>query len=776
MTLLPQTRAGKVAFGLGVAALAGYSFYKYFFTLNSAPLPVTAGPDSMLEAVPPRPSMTNDFDAMRKAFPEPWWSNYCDRAAKLGDKIAYNWLDENGQIESSINYTDLTRKVKALAHHLLTEAGLRPQDRVVLVYPPSLDFVITFFACLYAGITAVPIYPPQPAKLKADIPKLLRVFKDSGARICLTNTYYKKALGAMMVLYRDEEFQNLRWLDTEATLSKNKMVPSGWKAPMVNYEWVAFLQYTSGSTSEPKGVMVTHGGLLHNLIHIETRFFFDQATDFKFPDNLNTFIDRLWALSSRPNMNLFSWLPFYHDMGLIGFMMGPFIFGTTSYLMSPLTFISKPDLWMKGMSEYKCAITGGPNFAFELSARKTSPDALAKMDLSHVLTILNGAEPIRAATLKYFLKTFGAAKLPAGAVRPAYGMAENVLYITSRTAVLRDPTFLTIDKNVMETERVIKIVPESHPNAYTLVGCGENYPSMQIVKVIDPETLEDLGEDKIGEVWISAESNARGYWNNSEKSKDTFYAKYKNQPDEKRIFLRSGDYGFFNKGELYISGRMKDMMIIRGRNYYPQDIEDLVEKCSPEVRPGCVAAFSYEESGEELLGVVAEVKYDKKTPVEKVDALIDSIRSSVANLSGATINMVVLLEMRKICKTTSGKIQRQRNKQFALQGKHDGVVKTVRIEHKAEKDRMKIKKRLALSKEGIIKEGQEFIAEEVGKKPEEIDPKVNLVEYGLDSLAASRAVEHINETFGTTASSVVFLTHPTLDEFAEYLVKKVSEM
>lgn len=461
-------------------------------------------------------------------------------------------------------------------------------QRAVLVYPPSLDYMVAFLACLTAGIVAVPVFPPDPAR-RETLVMFSRIVDGCGATHALTSVTYNYTKKLASIGKRKQWPSHLVWMVTNDGKSPRHTFE---QCPLFSDD-TAFLQYTSGSTSDPKGVMITHGNLAHNLTIITQE------------------------LSAGEDTVVVSWLPQYHDMGLIGSYLGVLYCGGSGYYMSPLSFLHRPMLWMEAVSKYQGTHLQAPNFAFKLTARKTFPE---KLDLSSVRHVINGAEPVDEDSMESFYKAFGKFGLKKDVIFPTYGLAEHTVFVCSG-----GKQRLSVAKTTLEVEGLVKIVDDDAGNnngdVSRLVGCG--YPGRQgvDVKIVNTDTHEALGDDMVGEIWIQSPSKAAGYFGKPEQTKEDFHAQL-SEGETKDGYLRSGDLGFLHNEELFICGRLKDLIIVGGRNYYPQDIEATAEASSDLLRPGCSAAFTIDpthEGGEEV-ALVAELR---EVPNDKVSLLSD---------------------------------------------------------------------------------------------------------------------------------------------------------
>jgi amino acid adenylation domain-containing protein len=528
---------------------------------------------------------------------------------------AFTFLAD-GETESRIlTYEDLDRCSRAIAL-ALQQRGLTGQ-RALLLYPPGLDYLTAFFGCLYAGVVAVPAYPPRN---KRNTPRIVAVVEDAEAAIALTTTQI--ATKAQSLLGQYTEIDVLEWLTTDNLPSGNE---DQWQPPALNTDSLAFLQYTSGSTGTPKGVMVTHGNLLHNA-----------AMTYRY-------------MGHSPESVFVSWLPTYHDMGLIGGILQPLYGGFSCILMPPAIFLQRPYLWLQAISRYGGTTSGAPNFAYDLCVQKVTPEQQETLDLSSWDVAFNGAEPIRYETLERFADYFAPCGFRREAFYPCYGMAEATLMVTG-VEKAKAPKVKTVNKEILEQNRV---EASADSEAVTLVSCGHSL-SDQTVVIANPETRTRCAAGEVGEVWVSGASVGQGYWNRPDATQKTFHAYLEDTGEGP--FLRTGDLGFLEDGELYITGRAKDLIIIRGRNLYPQDIERTVEESHEDLRKTGGAAFSVEVEGEEGLVIVQELEFRRKP---NLDEVIQAIRQRVVAEHEIQAYGVVLIKGGTIPKTSSGKIQRR---------------------------------------------------------------------------------------------------------------------
>jgi len=505
------------------------------------------------------------------------------RASYRPHDRAFTFLIDGENEELNISYAELDRKARSLGAWLIA-SGMAGK-RVLLLYPSGLDFIAAFMGCLYGGAIAVPAYPPRKNR---SVERIEAIAADADASVALTTRDVLDRFDALRATA--PSLEKLLWkVDSELESDW----ADRWQRPDINGDTLAFLQYTSGSTGTPKGVMLSHENLLHNSLGIMQAF---EIT--------------------RSQASVF-WLPSFHDMGLIGGILVPLYSGKFNVLMSPVAFLQKPLRWLQAITKYRATISGGPNFAYELCVRKITPEQRQSLDLSSWTLAFNGAEPVRPETIDAFCDAFAPSGFRREAFFPCYGLAESTLLVTGGMK-FEPPVVRTFDATSIETGTVLTRTGFA-PNSRRLVGSGRELDG-QDVRIVDPQACEALPPGQIGEIWVSGPSVAQGYWNRPESSAATFEAMLA-QPDTRSAtqsvkkwqpnpgpYLRTGDLGFFDNGELFVTGRLKDLIIVRGRNHYPQDIEQSAEMASPIVRAGSVAAFSVDIDGRERVVLVAELE------------------------------------------------------------------------------------------------------------------------------------------------------------------------
>ena len=542
------------------------------------------------------------------------------RTLQHPEQRAYTFLID-GEVEGPcLTYAELDCQARAIG--ALLQQYKAHGERALLLYPPGLEFIDAFCGCLYAGVIAIPAPPPDAARLKRTMPRLQAIAKDAQASFVLTTSRILSVIGD----FREQvaEFQAMRWLATEQITS---VLASEWEEPTVSRDTLAYLQYTSGSTSTPKGVMVSHGNLIFHSACLS------QSCGYT-PDSISA-----------------TWLPYFHDYGLVEGLTIPLYNGAPCFVMSPLAFIKRPIRWLQTISRYRVTHSQGPNFGYDQCLHRITPEQRSTLDLSSWCAAGNAAEPINHQTIERFTAAFEPYGFRPNAFSPAYGLAEATLLVSAsqKTDV---PVLCTVSAAALEKNRIVE-ASIHELGVRIVVGCGRLVGDMRVV-IVHPETLTQCLPDEVGEIWVSDPSVAQGYWNRSEETERTFCAYLADTGEGP--FLRTGDLGFLKAGELFVTGRMKDLIIIRGTNHYPQDIEWTVEQSHPALRPGYGAAFSVDLDGEERLVVVQEVERHYRNL--DVDEVVGAIRQAVAEYHELEVYAVLLLKTGSILKTSSGKIQR----------------------------------------------------------------------------------------------------------------------
>jgi acyl-CoA synthetase (AMP-forming)/AMP-acid ligase II len=551
-------------------------------------------------------------------------------AAEQPNDPAYIFLPDRGGARLSLSFAELYARAQAVAVSL-AERGQRG-DRAVLLFSPGLDFIVAFFACLLAGVIAVPMMVPRRASSRDASAAILA---DCSPRFAIT----RRELLTDVRPDLTERFRigEIDWVFVDSCIggSEEPRIPLALPA----WDDAAFLQYTSGSTSAPKGVIVSHGNLIENSEMIRIAFG-----------------------NTRKSTHV-CWVPLYHDMGLILNVLQSLYLGALCVLMAPVSFMQRPLSWLRAIHDYRGEVAGGPNFAFDLCVRRHRLEEIEGIDLSCWRVAFNGAEPVRATTIDRFASTFAPYGFDAKSIRPSYGMAEATLLISTGQRGV-DPITRRVSRDALQRNQIV--APAQVQDAQIVVGCGRQLRGERLA-IVDPETRMPLGPVLVGEVWVAGPHVAQGYWHNLEATALAFWARMALEGTQ--CWLRTGDLGFLDEDrELYITGRIKDLIIIRGINHYPQDIEETVQDCHAALRHHCGAAFSVpDHNDEEQLVVVQEVERTFRRLIA-IEEIVASIREAITREHEVAAREIVLIRTGSLPKTTSGKIQRNLTRQMFLTG------------------------------------------------------------------------------------------------------------
>jgi acyl-CoA synthetase (AMP-forming)/AMP-acid ligase II len=563
------------------------------------------------------------------------------RAIDQPQKVSHTFLQEGKTETGSLTYQQLDQQARAIAVQIqnLTAKG----ERAILLYPQGLEVIVAFYGCLYAGVVAVPTPLPDVSYLKQILPKLQAIIQDAQPSVVLTTFQVKSSIDKLVPEIPD--FQNLHWLITDKIALDSAQE---WQYPEVTDDSLAYLQYTSGSTSAPKGVMISHRNILDNLVSS------NQGSRIK------------------PESSITTWLPYFHDYGLVTAILQPVYADIPCYLMSPVAFIKYPLRWLEAISRYRSTHNAGPSFAYDYCVHKIKPKERSMLDLSCWKVATIGAESISQKTLESFVEAFGECGFRQSAFDPGYGLAEATLTISCTAHEREKPIFCSVIASELEKNRIVE-ASSNNPDVIirTIAGCGQPIPGMKVV-IVHPENLTPCQINEVGEIWVSSVSVAKGYWHNPSATALTFQA-YLKDTDE-GPFLRTGDLGFIQNGELFVTGRLKDLIIIGGTNHYPQDIELTLEKSNSLIVSTCSAAFSINVEGQEQLVVVAEINHNnqegQETEISKetIETIIKGIRELISKHHQLRVYAIVLLKYGMIPRTLSGKIQRFACRKYFLEG------------------------------------------------------------------------------------------------------------
>lgn len=666
------------------------------------------------------------------------------RAQQQGDKPAFTFSRDGDEHETSqATYRELDLRARQVATDLQRQGA--SGQRVLVLCPPGLDFIASFFGCLYAGAIAIPVHPPMREHL---LPRVESIIADVQPGFALTTAEIepriKPAIDGL------PGGQTLQWSITDSYPPGSE---AAWAAPQIDGDSVAMLQYTSGSTSAPKGVVLTHGNLMHNLVTIA----------------------EAWNPPDHSEIVGAFWLPPYHDMGLIGGLLETLYVGGTSVLMPPTAFIKRPMRWLEAISRHRAMITAAPNFAFDMCVELSSPQERAALDLSNWTVALCGAEPVRTATLEGFAEAFAPAGFRAESFYPVYGLAEGTLLVSggSDSAL---PLVQHIDRVALGDNRVVDVSADD-PNVATLVGCGKPRGGQRVI-IVDPETRRECAADRVGEIWVAGGSVAHGYWGAPELSAETFAATLSDSGEGP--FLRTGDLGFMHSGELFVTGRRKDLIIIRGTNHYPNDIELTVQNTDPALLRGRGAVFSItpEPGAAEQLVVVQEADPSRLNGAAAEEAM-QAIRTAVTENHSVRTHAVVLVQPLQLPTTSSGKIQRSACKQRYLNGELPvvaawppaGPEPAAQPPAQAEPEPAQPAGAGNRSAAEISAWLVDRLSGELELPVAEIDPAKPFAYYGLDSIHAVRLSTALEQWLGCELAPTIAYEYPSIDILSQHLAR-----
>lgn len=661
------------------------------------------------------------------------------RARHTPDRVAYRYLGESRGI-NECTYAELRQAARLIAAHLGTARG----ERVLLLYPPGLEFIQGFLGCMCAGAIAVPAPPPNPLKPLSSLQRLAAIVESAKPTWALT---LSSALPALLTASAElPAFRGIRWLATDdlAPLPLDGVV-------LPDPSDIALIQYTSGSTSQPKGATLSHANLMHNVAY------FDEG----------------WHHTA--DSVLVNWLPAFHDLGLVYGILSPLWGGFLGIQMSPIEVVQRPLSWLQAISRHRATHSCGPNFIYELCTRKVSAEEGQSLDLASWRMALTAAEPVRAETMQLFVDRFAASGFQAKAFCPGYGLSEGTCKVAA-VACEDEPMVLTLRADSLE-RHAVEVVPPG-PGTRTVVGCGRPGRAAR-VEIVDPHSSAAQVAHRVGEIWVAGSGVAQSYWNQPAATEESLRARIVGGDDTP--FLRTGDLGFLHDGELFITGRIKDVIIIRGNNHYPQDIEHTVQQAHPSIRPGCCAAFSFEEDGEERLAIVAEVeRRPARSPTRAQERrLTDSapwlpsapaasssedvtsaVAKGVAEIHGLRVHRIALIRAGTIPKTTSGKIQRRACRR-ALFGETLDFVTDLEAEARVS----------AGSVRNDLRHRLTDLISEIGSVPRhKLRPDGSLYAYGIDSLAGVNIAYEISQMTGRDVPLGILYERDTIDKLVDYVL------
>ncbi len=655
------------------------------------------------------------------------------RRAKLQkDELLYIFLADGENEKDKYSYKKLDHQAKAIAVEIqkISEKG----DRVLMLFPSGMEYIVSLFGCFYSGTIAVPAYPPRRNR---NFFRIQSIINNSGATIAMTT---KSIFNLIDRNFADEEsLKGIKWIIFEdVNLDDEK----NWNNPNLLPDDIALLQYTSGSTGAPKGVMVSHKNIVVNSEIIRKAFEYHQHHSL-----------------------VVSWLPSFHDMGLIGCTFQPLYSGYPTVFMPPVSFLQKPENWFKAVTKYKGTSIGAPNFSYDYCTEKIAKEDLVNYNLSNLNNVFCGAEPIRKETFVNFTEKFKTSGFLKNAFYPCYGLAENTLIVTGGYNS-DEPKYINIDSTFLEKNK-IKILDKETENSKSFVGCGHVWNDTK-VKIVNPEKFIECNNDEVGEIWVQGPSVCKGYWNNPEETERTFNAFLSDKKEGS--FLRTGDLGFMYEDNLFVTGRIKDLIIIRGVNHYPHDIEHSTEKCHEALRPNSNAAFSVDIFNEERLVIVQEVE---RTHIRNLNAeeIFENIRKTISKEFDLQIYAISLIKTGSIFKTSSGKIQRRACKKAFLENSLNEVVSWKQEILETEILSEEIPSDLESVQEWIIN----WLSRKLNIKKDLIDPEKSILSYGLDSLTAVELEQEVNTKFGIKWSVASFIQENKISALAKEgfeLIKK----
>ncbi len=665
------------------------------------------------------------------------------RAADQSDDLAYAFLSDDLQIVSRLTYHELLVRAGALAREIAVRAG--PGERVLLVYGPGLDSVIAFWACMLAGVVAVPTPSPDGAQIKNAVPRLRLIAADARASLTLTTTVTLAAVTALQVL---SEAELDTWFAADTVQTSDATLA---ELPARRANDTAYLQYTSGSTAAPRGVIITHANVLANCAAITEH------------------VPRV------ANPGVLSWLPYFHDYGLVHGIIWPLSRGMPGYLMSPLTFLRRPLRWLEAIAKHRLAYTGAPNFALAACVRELERKPGWYVDLTSLRHVSCGAEPINPHTVERFLQAFSPFELGAEAFTPAYGLAEATLAVTAKLPNTM-PVQLVVDAAAL-AERRVQVAASAGESSRVLISCGTPMLATEVI-VVDPETRRPLPENGIGEIWVAGPAVGAGYFGNTEATVASFNHALAGSDQAK--FLRTGDLGFFHDGQLYITGRLKDLLIFRGRNYVPQDLEWTAEASDQRIRAGHSAAFAIDGADGEQLVLAFEV--DRRVAASELPLIAATARRAIAHVHELPVQAIAVVRSGSVPRTSSGKIRRQQCRTDYLAGQLDTLwLDQLEAGEQRSSDAASvpsIQDIRALSDPAARQELLEttlrdVIARQLQRSADSIELGVSAIEAGLDSLAVVQVLQELESAWSIRLTLSHLLGSETLRLAAAAILARV---
>ncbi len=655
------------------------------------------------------------------------------------NQLAYTFLAD-GEIETDfLTYGTLLKSAEAIAVEL--QSRILPGDRALLLYPSGLEFISAFFGCLLAGVVAIPVnLPKKNQKMK----RVASILENAQTKVILSTQSQIPALASHL------ESENVTYLATD-TLNEEKN--SQFQIIEISRDTLAFLQYTSGSTGDPKGVMVSHENILTNLE--------DQD---------------LGAKHDKDSI-IVTWLPAFHDMGLLYGILFPVYKGIPCYMMPPIAFLQRPIRWLQVISKYGGTHTAAPNFAYQRCVDKITEEQIKDLDLTKWQAAFNGAESVKIATLKRFAQKFTSCGFKFPNFCPAYGLAEATLKVTtvSKNQLIQ---VCQVEKEALSQNRIV--ITDKLDNSQILVSCGQTEIDTDIA-IVNPETQQRCQANEVGEIWVKGKTVAQGYWQRPEATQETFQVTIADTGESP--YLRTGDLGFLYQGQLYITGRLKDVIIIRGGNYYPQDIEQSVIESHPDLLADCSAAFTVEVEGKEELVIVQEVARTAIRRLNEVE-VIEKICQAVFEDFELSVYAIALIKPASIPKTSSGKIQRRLCRQQFLNNQlklvDNWINPTVEKNITDSQDQEKILESSTVSSDNITATEIQswlvtYFCKKMKKKPQDFSIKTPLGNYGLDSVMGIELIEELEKWLNIEIEPTIYYDYPSIKALAEGLAEELNE-
>lgn len=646
------------------------------------------------------------------------------------NKTAFTLLNDKAESVSTLTYTQLYANATKVAKVLLDKE--LTGERILLLYPSSLEFMSAFLGCLCAGAIAVPVYPPRANR---SIQRIQTIANSCNAKLALTTPNILEKVNSKFKI--PSELNKLEWIATENEVNAN---PVNIQFPVITSDTLAYLQFTSGSTGTPKGVMITHGNLLATLEDMH----------------------RGWGHDKQSVM--VTWLPIFHDMGLIYGLLQPIYNSFPCYLIPSITFVKKPMCWLKAISKYNGTHSASPNFGYDLCINKINDSDIEQLNLSSWRVAVNAAEPVRQTTTDAFVKKFAKIGFKKEVFCPGYGLAEATLKASAKSV---DTTlkYLDLDANALNNGFIVEANSQSK-EIRQVANCGQSDIQSEII-IVHPNDKRECNADEVGEIWMSGKSIGQGYWQNEKATKETFQAYLNNGEGP---FMRTGDLGFIHNGDVYVTGRLKDLIIIRGKNHYPHDIEWTMENAHSSLLAGAGVAFSIEKDNKEQLVVIQEVK---RTEIRKINGeeVIKAIKKAIIKEHDIEIYGVVLVKPRRVLKTSSGKLQRRACKKLFLEETLD-ILYSETFEQETVYTEFISPQQEAFNASNIEREIIRQVAKILKISPQEIHRKDAIDDIGLDSMSKLDLIVRLENQYYIQISTPEVIEITTIAELAALIEQK----